>query len=793
MAAEAREAIESKRRPSKKQPAEEKEACPICADHYTTMLRKKLTCRICNGSVCRPCMERYLLTKFEDPHCIHCRVAIPDEALRAMCSRTYLSSVFYEHRRQILLNRERASLPALQDAALRERKRRQYRAEYDELQRGLYPIREKTREAHIAVRAVKNHLHDDLAQFDRMGVGVLPRMSWVVGDEAEEAAELRALQEDHPDYTPDTIELLKKIHWNKTLLAELRMEEVTVNTAWESHRQRMRVVYRILVRLEDGLDEEEPQPTDEKDHGDQKDQKEEANAKDLKEKEDKRKFIRRCMRAECNGFLSTAWKCGLCEWYSCPTCFSVKGPTHDTPHECKKEDIETAEMIKRDSKPCPKCGEFIYRTSGCNMMFCISCKTPWDWVTGKIVTKGHVHNPHYYEWLQRTGGQIARNPADVPCGGYPRADQLLDLSLFTERITDATPFRNFHRLCIEVQAISENRYRSHFDENPMNDLHIRFLVGDFNEEKWAKEMVSSEKRRKFDAEIQEIFGAFRMVAVELINRIQNHPAFQTLERRADTAMYHQLATSRRVRTELYSRGDGRYLPTTRVDQFYDDYKAYRTWIAAPSDEERLQINHVRSQERKTLFGPPNIALPGHYYNEELPMNHVIQSYLRNYRNATYQEERDQMLQHLLITDDLIDTDNGDGAPWTPAKVSAFIKGWFQEVIALLHMIHQAFRTVSLHYGCSVPYIKFEDPANRVIPSHTMIAEFRLMTGNLVQMERKQRRLENERAQLAAQFAVNGAVNGAVNEANAVNEVMDGDEKEQAEDEEVLYVQEFEEE
>ena len=42
------------------------------------------------------------------------------------------------------------------------------------------------------------------------------------------------------------------------------------------------------------------------------------------EKEEKRKFIRRCTRDNCQGFLSTAWKCGICEFYSCPKCFKIK-------------------------------------------------------------------------------------------------------------------------------------------------------------------------------------------------------------------------------------------------------------------------------------------------------------------------------------------------------------------------------------------------------------------------------------------------------------------------------------
>jgi hypothetical protein len=75
---------------------------------------------------------------------------------------------------------------------------------------------------------------------------------------------------------------------------------------------------------------------------------------------------------------------------------------------------------------------------------------------------------------------------------------------------------------MELQEISERNYRSHLDQDHLNGTHIRFLLGDFNEKEWGKRLAVAEKRRKRDTEIQEVFAAFRMVAVELINRIQHY-------------------------------------------------------------------------------------------------------------------------------------------------------------------------------------------------------------------------------------------------------------------------------
>ena len=46
-------------------------------------------------------------------------------------------------------------------------------------------------------------------------------------------------------------------------------------------------------------------------------------------------------------------------------------------------------------------------------------KMGFDYNTLKIVTGGHIHNPHYYAYMRNAGLQ-ARNPGDIPCGGLIR-------------------------------------------------------------------------------------------------------------------------------------------------------------------------------------------------------------------------------------------------------------------------------------------------------------------------------------------------------------------------------------
>ena len=436
----------------------EPEACGFCSERFTAIIRKKTTCKFCHASTCSKCVEQYLLTRHEDAHCLHCRVNYNDATLHDICTRTYLQQTYFKHRQEVLINRERANLPLLQEQALREKRQRERWVQEGVINKRIAELKQKR----------------DLIQSEHHKLYVLTYGAQRVQGDAQKER-LIALQE----YMDQMEELQVRIREEKRLLYDIRYSTI-VGAAGAG-----------------------------------------TTVNDDKKEEEKKKFVRRCTRDGCQGFLSTAWKCGLCEWHSCSKCFAVKGHAHDVAHECKKEDVETAELIKKDCKPCPKCGEFIEKSSGCDQMFCISCQTPFSWVTGKIVTSGPIHNPHYYEWMRRTGGAVPRNPADVPCGGFPGGWELVRFPRGIKR-NIANIFYEFHRVCVELQDMSTRQYRTHIDQAPLNQLNVKFLLGEMDEKKWGRLLAVHEKKRKRDAEIQEVLGAFRMVAVELINRVQHY-------------------------------------------------------------------------------------------------------------------------------------------------------------------------------------------------------------------------------------------------------------------------------
>lgn len=173
-------------------------------------------------------------------------------------------------------------------------------------------------------------------------------------------------------------------------------------------------------------------------------------------------FIRGCPDGECLGFLSSQWKCGICEKWTCPTCQEVKGLCRDVEHVCNPDSVATASLLSRDTKPCPNCRSGIFKIDGCDQMWCTQCHTAFSWRSGRI--ENAVHNPHYFEWLRRNGGEVPRNPLDIrnPCGGAHEVthNTAVDIASIFRRIIngDTTYINNINmgRNAKEIRILIEH-------------------------------------------------------------------------------------------------------------------------------------------------------------------------------------------------------------------------------------------------------------------------------------------------------------------------------------------------
>jgi hypothetical protein len=234
----------------------------------------------------------------------------------------------------------------------------------------------------------------------------------------------------------------------------------------------------------------------------------------------KRNFVRACPGAECRGFLSSAWKCGLCEVWVCPDCHEIKGTERDVAHTCDPGNLETARLLDKDSKPCPNCASMIFKIHGCDQMYCTQCNTAFSWHTGRI-EKNRIHNPHYYEYLrQRAGSEnIRREIGDIPCGGMP----------YAEHISHRLNLRNYHdavrttlytaaRGVIHIENVALLRYRvNRVGDN--EDMRIKFMIGDFDEDEFKRQLQVREHQTERKNAIAAVLNTYVVVASEIFRKL----------------------------------------------------------------------------------------------------------------------------------------------------------------------------------------------------------------------------------------------------------------------------------
>ena len=242
------------------------------------------------------------------------------------------------------------------------------------------------------------------------------------------------------------------------------------------------------------------------------------------EKKERKEFIKKCPVTDCRGFLSTQWKCDVCDNKICKECNEIKKDDH----ECDPDTVETIALIKKDTKGCPSCGTMIFKISGCAQMWCPDCHTAFNWSTLEI-EKGIVHNPHYYEFQRKNGG-LARQPGDEVCGGLPYINDLyLALGVYNRNLHNMNHHQQhpqyvqdivqIHRIIGHLPNNEMYRYRNPRDKISYEELRIKYLMNDIDEKEFKKILQQRDKRREKYRDILNVFEMFIATATDLIRQL----------------------------------------------------------------------------------------------------------------------------------------------------------------------------------------------------------------------------------------------------------------------------------
>jgi hypothetical protein len=223
---------------------------------------------------------------------------------------------------------------------------------------------------------------------------------------------------------------------------------------------------------------------------------------------------RKCPVDECRGYLSTQWKCGLCEKWACPECHVVKGDTRDADHTCDPDTLATAKLLSKDTKPCPKCSTPIHKIAGCDQMWCTQCHTGFSWKRGTI--ENRVHNPHYYEWQrQNGGGRAPRIVGDFECGRdiahYNTLNGLTKGLTVLKKNSYINPsiskdILNIVRNAVHLHEVNGPQFRPP-NEDVNQDARIKYITKKYDDKKFASII---HKNNKSIAKKQDIFNVIQL-------------------------------------------------------------------------------------------------------------------------------------------------------------------------------------------------------------------------------------------------------------------------------------------
>ena len=462
-------------------------SCSVCFDPFNRTTRAVTQCPYCAIQTCRTCLQTYLLTDIGDiPRCINpeCGHGYSREFLDGELTQAFRLKTYKAHREKVLSDRERARFPSTQ-ADVRAYLAAKARAT---------ALREEI--AALSARIFELH-----AEFIRRRTVLLAVPS--VDDDAP--------SHGHAD--------------RPTLSTTFQLFDQYVAATRPIHRQRQ-ALRRELNPLRRTIAS----------YGRFINARTRLVAQDATTPPTRNEFIKPCPSNECKGFLSTSWKCGLCDVWSCPTCHEVKGLSRDAAHSCDPDKVLTVQFLAKVAKSCPKCGVQICKIEGCDQMWCTSCNTGFDWRTGKLAN-GPIHNPHYFEWL-RSRGEAPPNSAQLVNFG--------DCDVVTDRAvaealrgtTDATePFLlQTWRLMRELQDDRGFRVQTAMDEK-FRQLRVRYMANELTEAAWKRTLQRYEKDANFHAANHNVKDVFVTASRDLIRNVLDPGADLSLVKEQLVALF----------------------------------------------------------------------------------------------------------------------------------------------------------------------------------------------------------------------------------------------------------------
>jgi len=466
--------------------------CEICDNNLNQTIRKSVCCPYCEFTACRTCCETYILGETTSK-CMNppCNREWTRQFIAESFTDVFLNKKLKKRREEILFDIERSLLPATQPIVEQILRREKNPKEYYEVCNQIQHLEIEISFIEYEMKSEKNYMRYSPDKSFKCNIPMDDPLYW------------RSLEKWQQDQKPQTdTDIVRKQKNFKDFKKEKK----------EKCNELKEEIKKLNDKKKELRDERETL----------------YNRRQPQEQQQRAVFVRACPDNDCRGFLSTQWKCGLCEKWSCPDCHDIKGLNRDIEHTCNPDTLATARLLSNDTKPCPNCGTGIFKISGCDQMWCTQCRTAFNWRTGRI--EQNVHNPHYFEWLRRNGNDVPRNPLDNPCiehldhGMYVTIRNLL---LYRHGYNPLTRnceelLQNLIRNGIHMNYVIMPRYVFRGREHRNEELRIQYMLNKITENDFKILLQRNEKKFEKYREIHNILDLLKTTITDIIRRFIDH-------------------------------------------------------------------------------------------------------------------------------------------------------------------------------------------------------------------------------------------------------------------------------
>jgi hypothetical protein len=446
-------------------------------------------------------VQRYLVEDVSPiPRCASCRTEWSEDFLAEICTKSFLTKEYRVHREQILVDAERARLPETQADAAR----------YKTACELLNTINPRICQLQIQIRELPERIESKRIYM-----------------EFEEAYRNRVRTERARDGERDVG--LRDTE-NKAYTAFMNAEEAATQASSKFYEEIRKLATNDYTQAKTLRINFGKLPIEQRG----------AAAAAAAAQQKQWTFVMRCEQPDCQGFVGTDWKCGLCAVKYCADCTECLAAAIETSHVCDTERLATARAIRREAKPCPKCAALISKIDGCDQMWCTQCRTAFSWRTGAIEV--YVHNPHYYQWMRERGQTpappvgAAANPNELCLTDNEYLDQIITWC-HRDRFPHYLKFLNWIMSTLHyMRELTEFREQMTKlqDDEWRRKLRVQRLVGELSDAKWMTSLQKKEKKTALIRNIIEVLHVFCSSVIDILRvHFANGGAVQGVDKTVD--------------------------------------------------------------------------------------------------------------------------------------------------------------------------------------------------------------------------------------------------------------------